>query len=73
MTKEYRDAVISAAAGQTLSEIITDEQSSFECETEECAYNHNGYCRYKAVNDELPVITEEQGCLSGIMEDIHNI
>lgn len=37
----------------------------FECETQDCVYNHEGECRYMLVHEKSPVITPENGCESG--------
>ena len=41
---------------------------SFECETEDCGYNHEGICRYALVHETDPKITEEDGCISGVTD-----
>lgn len=33
-----------------------------ECESRDCAYNNDGMCRYAMVHDQVPEITEEDGC-----------
>ena len=32
------------------------------CESEDCAYNNCGECRYAAVYERAPEITDEDGC-----------
>ena len=39
----------------------------FECETMDCAYNHEGECRYALVHESKPDITDENGCASGMI------
>lgn len=39
----------------------------WECETRDCAYNNDGICRYKDVKGKYPVITENDGCTSGVI------
>lgn len=70
MTDEHRTVVALAAAGKTPMDMseCADENHFFDCETGACAYNHNGQCRYFAVEEEMPTMTEEDGCLSGILE-----
>ena len=38
------------------------ERKCFECESEDCAYNHGGICRFARVHESAPTVTEEQGC-----------
>ena len=39
-----------------------------ECETKSCAYNSSGECRYPLVHHAAPIITEEEGCMSGVFD-----
>ena len=39
----------------------------YECETRDCAYNHEGECRYALVHESKPDITDENGCTSGVI------
>lgn len=39
-----------------------------ECESRDCAYNHDGICRYAMVHEKAPKITEEDGCVSGVID-----
>lgn len=41
---------------------------SFECESEQCAYNNSGYCRFALVHEREPKLTEEDGCLEGLFD-----
>lgn len=70
MTNTYRAYVESLAEGKTREDMTTccDADYAFDCESEACAFNKDGMCRYHAVEDKMPVITEEDGCLSGIVE-----
>ena len=70
MTNERKDRIILSAQGKTMSDMsaCADEKGFFDCETYACAFNHNGQCRYAAVEEEMPVVTEEDGCLSGIID-----
>ena len=40
----------------------------FECETHDCAFNGNGLCKRKQVKGESPRITEDDGCIDGIID-----
>lgn len=40
-----------------------DENGFFPCDTETCAFNNNGMCRFSAVYGCVPYMTEEDGCL----------
>ena len=44
---------------------VSDE---FECETRDCAFNSNGLCKRKAVKGAPPRITEDDGCIDGIID-----
>lgn len=72
MTDERRTAIELAALGKTRTDMseCADENHFFDCETGSCAFNKDGQCRYFAVENEMPVTTEEDGCLSGIIEEI---
>ena len=37
----------------------------FDCETRDCALNHDGECRFPLVHERRPIITEEDGCTEG--------
>lgn len=39
-----------------------------DCETKSCAYNVAGQCRYPMVHHRVPIITEEDGCTSGVID-----
>ena len=41
-------------------------EGEFECETKDCAYNHEGMCRFQRVHDRKPTITEDDGCVDGV-------
>lgn len=71
MTNEQRNLIKLSAVGKTIVDItaLVDDKKFFDCDTESCVFNKNGQCRYAAVEDELPVITEEDGCLSGFVEE----
>ncbi len=43
-------------------------EQCFDCETFDCAYNHNGVCRYALVHEKMPEITDEDGCVSGVID-----
>ena len=55
----------------TLSELVpalskeNHDSDSFECETESCAFNNNGICKYSGVYGCDPVMTSKDGCISG--------
>ena len=40
----------------------------FECETHDCAYNNQGECRFYLVKERGPKITEDEGCLDGLID-----
>lgn len=44
---------------------ISDDK--LECETHACGFNNKGICRYKETKGVPPVITESDGCISGII------
>ena len=66
MTKEQIEMIQRGTLDKTPLEIAADEDGFFECTTEECAFNNDGTCRYHAVYDKLPAMTEEDGCLCGM-------
>lgn len=70
MNAEQITRIELAAAGKTLTDVSGNEGENhfFECETGSCAFNHDGECRFYAVHENYPVITEEDGCLSGFLE-----
>ena len=70
MLDTRRAAIALAAVGKTLCDMTecTDTANFFDCETGACAFNKDGQCRFFAVEQELPTITEEDGCLSGIID-----
>lgn len=39
-----------------------------ECESHDCAFNYNGICKHKLVKGINPVITETDGCVSGVID-----
>lgn len=41
---------------------------TFECTSEDCAYNNSGECRYCRVFDHKPKITEEDGCVDFVVK-----
>lgn len=43
-------------------------ENILECTAHECAFNHDGECRYQRVHDMPPRITEEKGCEVGVFE-----
>lgn len=45
---------------------ITDMM--IECTSINCAYNHNGICKYHAVFNKQPTITKTDGCTDGIIK-----
>lgn len=47
--------------------IPVSDDPCFECETTDCAFNHNGTCRYALVHEKAPTITEEDGCIDGVI------
>ena len=40
---------------------------TFCCESKDCAYNHEGICRFALVKGRMPVITENDGCTEGVI------
>lgn len=53
---------------QKVKKLLELADKSFECETEDCAYNRCGWCRFALVNEKAPEITEEDGCKDGIID-----
>jgi ribA/ribD-fused uncharacterized protein len=45
---------------------VTDEPC-FECETRDCVFNHDGECRYALVHEKRPTITDNDGCIDGVI------
>lgn len=43
------------------------ERMCFECESEDCAYNHGGECRFARVHEREPIITENDGCVESVV------
>lgn len=43
------------------------ERCCFECESEDCAYNHGGECRFARVHEREPIITETDGCVESVV------
>lgn len=43
------------------------ERMCFECESESCAYNHGGECRFARVHEREPIITENDGCVESVV------
>lgn len=41
---------------------------NMECKTRDCAFNGDGICKRKQVKGEPPRITEEDGCIDGIID-----
>ena len=39
-----------------------------DCESKACAYNVACQCRYPMVHHRVPIITEEDGCASGVID-----
>ena len=48
------------------------DEDEFECETKDCAYNHEGMCRFQRVHDRKPTITEDDGCVDSVIEFSRN-
>lgn len=46
--------------------LVTDEPC-FECETRDCVFNHDGECRYALVHEKRPTITDNDGCIDGVI------
>lgn len=42
-------------------------KNTFDCETKDCAYNRNGECRFASFKNRPPHITEEGGCIEGVI------
>lgn len=53
---------------QDIAQMLYLSEKCFDCETRDCAYNHNGVCRYALVHEQMPEITEEDGCVSGVID-----
>lgn len=45
----------------------TDEQDVLECASTACVYNVDSECRYSRVFDRDPEITDNDGCISGVV------
>ena len=41
-----------------------------DCDSMSCVYNDGGSCRYPMVHHRVPIITEENGCESGVIDAI---
>ena len=50
-----------------IANLVYLRQFCIDCESEDCAYNHDGVCRYAMVHEKAPEITEEDGCVSGVI------
>lgn len=50
------------------AKLLYMKQLCSECESKDCAYNHDGECRFALVHNRRPQITEENGCEEGIIE-----
>lgn len=48
---------------------LSGEDEPQDCGTTACAYNNGGECRFQAVFDRPPVVTEEDGCTDGVIKD----
>lgn len=48
---------------------MTEKQccKMLNCETKDCAYNCDGECRFASVKNRPPHITEEDGCIEGVI------
>ncbi len=53
---------------QDITKLLYLSDQCFECETHDCAYNHNGVCCYALVHEKMPEITDENGCVSGVID-----
>ena len=43
------------------------ERKCFKCESEDCAYNHGGMCRFARVHEEEPMVVDEIGCQDAVI------
>ena len=66
MTDNQLEQIKLAAVGKAEMTMEADERGFFECDSEECAFNDAGICKYAAVYGDAPTMTEEDGCLSGV-------
>ena len=48
--------------------IPVSDDPCFECETTDCVFNHDGICRYALVHEKAPTITENDGCIDGVIK-----
>lgn len=46
---------------------MENSKNTFDCETKDCAYNRNGECRFASFKNRPPHITEENGCIEGVI------
>lgn len=53
---------------QRANKLMELAEMSIECETEDCAYYRDGLCRFALVNEKPPKITEDDGCVDGIID-----
>lgn len=51
-----------------LAQLLYDKQLCFECESHDCAYNSTGTCRFSLVHGCVPKITDDDGCVEGVIE-----
>lgn len=56
-----------AEAALEIGAIGDRERKCFECESEACAYNSGGMCRFVRVHEREPIITEDHGCMEGVV------
>ena len=62
------DGIIRPALKEEIGEILAARKQAetdsveLECSSSDCAFNHNGTCRYRLVHEKDPDITEEDGC-----------
>lgn len=62
------DEVIRPALKEKIGESLEarkqaeNDSVELECTSSDCAFNHNGTCRYRLVHEKDPDITEEDGC-----------
>lgn len=55
----YRDGV---ERTDEIAQLVYLKQLCFECESQDCHYNHDGECKFALVHERKPVITEKDGC-----------
>lgn len=54
---------------ETITLSLIHGEEPYECESMDCAYNHDGICRYARVHECAPTITDKDGCVSFVIDE----